>query len=207
MSLLSLPSVASAGAVPSSPDLPCQERRGWCCGERENSHRPSQTQGGRAAQMGLQTWRSFSSQKGPVKSLMPWGRDSVSTVTLRKPQGAERGKWGIFKGNLHSVQFSSVAQSCPTLCDPMSRSTPGLPVHHQQCGLKERNQTAWKLGQLACLLSKLWLKLRPKSVLDLKKKKPFVSKFLKEEKENRLFFSFYPVNICLKKFQNVSLPK
>ena len=30
-----------------------------------------------------------------------------------------------------SVQFISVAQSCPTLCDPMNRSTPGLPVHHQ----------------------------------------------------------------------------
>ena len=29
-----------------------------------------------------------------------------------------------------SVQFSSVAQSCTTLCDPMNRSTPGLPVHH-----------------------------------------------------------------------------
>ena len=28
-------------------------------------------------------------------------------------------------------QFSSVAQSCPTLCDPMNRSMPGLPVHHQ----------------------------------------------------------------------------
>ena len=30
-----------------------------------------------------------------------------------------------------SVQFSSVAQSCPTLRDPMNRSTPGIPVHHQ----------------------------------------------------------------------------
>ena len=30
-----------------------------------------------------------------------------------------------------SVQFSSVAQSCPTLCESMNRSTPGLPVHHQ----------------------------------------------------------------------------
>ena len=29
------------------------------------------------------------------------------------------------------VQFSSVAQSCPTLRSPMNRSTPGLPVHHQ----------------------------------------------------------------------------
>ena len=32
---------------------------------------------------------------------------------------------------LSSVQFSSVAQLCPTLCDPMNRSMPGLPVHHQ----------------------------------------------------------------------------
>ena len=30
-----------------------------------------------------------------------------------------------------SVQFSSVYQSCPTLCDPMNHSMPGLPVHHQ----------------------------------------------------------------------------
>ena len=30
-----------------------------------------------------------------------------------------------------SVQFRSVAQSCPTLCNPMDCSTPGLPVHHQ----------------------------------------------------------------------------
>ena len=30
------------------------------------------------------------------------------------------------------VWFSSVAQSCPTLCDPMNRSPPGLPVHHQR---------------------------------------------------------------------------
>ena len=33
--------------------------------------------------------------------------------------------------DIYSVQFSSVTQSCPTLCDPMNRSTPGLPVHHQ----------------------------------------------------------------------------
>ena len=31
---------------------------------------------------------------------------------------------------MYMLQFSSVAQSCPTLCDPMNRSTPGLPVHH-----------------------------------------------------------------------------
>ena len=41
----------------------------------------------------------------------------------------------FFKGNLYSsccpsVQFSSVAQSCPSLCDPVDCSTPGFPVHH-----------------------------------------------------------------------------
>ena len=39
---------------------------------------------------------------------------------------------------IESVQFSSVAQWCLTLCDPMNRSTPGLPVHHQ---LPEFTQT------------------------------------------------------------------
>ena len=39
---------------------------------------------------------------------------------------------------LSSVQFSSVAHSCLTLWDPMNRSTPGLPVHHQ---LPESTQT------------------------------------------------------------------
>ena len=38
----------------------------------------------------------------------------------------------------NSVQFSSVAQLCPTLCDPMDCSTLGLPVHHQ---LLEPSQT------------------------------------------------------------------
>ena len=32
---------------------------------------------------------------------------------------------------LHSVQFSSVAESCPTLCDPVNHRMPGLPVHQQ----------------------------------------------------------------------------
>ena len=33
--------------------------------------------------------------------------------------------------SLSSIHFSSVAQSCPTLCNPMNCSMPGLPVHHQ----------------------------------------------------------------------------
>ena len=41
--------------------------------------------------------------------------------------------WSESQGKLlyRFSQFSSVAQSCPSLCDPMNRSTPGLPVHHQ----------------------------------------------------------------------------
>ena len=40
---------------------------------------------------------------------------------------------------IHNGAFSSVqSQSCPTLCDPMNHSTPGLPVHHQ---LLESTQT------------------------------------------------------------------
>ena len=38
----------------------------------------------------------------------------------------------------HIIQFSSVSQLCPTLCDPMNHSSPGLPVHHQ---LPEFTQT------------------------------------------------------------------
>ena len=40
--------------------------------------------------------------------------------------------------SISSVQFSSVAQSCPTLCNPRNRSMPGLPVHHH---LPEFTQT------------------------------------------------------------------
>ena len=43
-------------------------------------------------------------------------------------------KWPYYpkqSTHLTSDQIRSVAQSCPTLCNPMNRSIPGLPVHHQ----------------------------------------------------------------------------
>ena len=45
----------------------------------------------------------------------------------------ERCPWHlqVYLRCMYSAQFSSVAQSCLTLCDPMTCSTPGLPVHHQ----------------------------------------------------------------------------
>ena len=52
-------------------------------------------------------------------------------LTLQNP-------FALQPNQFSSVQFSSVAQSCPTLCDPMNRSMPGLAVHHQ---LPEFTQT------------------------------------------------------------------
>ena len=37
----------------------------------------------------------------------------------------------VNKRDRNAVQFSSVAQSCPTICNRMNHSTPGLPAHHQ----------------------------------------------------------------------------
>ena len=67
-----------------------------------------------------------------------------SWETLRKKHRVSGPGLDLLSQNLHltrpssSVQFSSVAQSCPTLCNPMNRSMPGLPVHHQ---LPEFTQT------------------------------------------------------------------
>ena len=38
------------------------------------------------------------------------------------------------KFEISSIQFSSITQSCPTPCDPMNHSTPGLPIHYQLDG-------------------------------------------------------------------------
>ena len=54
-----------------------------------------------------------------------------------KPVNSKGNQPWIFIG-WTDAQFISVAQSCPTLCDPMNCSTPGLPVHHQ---LLELTQT------------------------------------------------------------------
>ena len=73
----------------------------------------------------------------------------ISIQTISASEGVEKRESSYaVNGNVNwykpceeeyqSVQFSSVAQSCPTLCNPMNRSTPGLPVHHQ---LQEFTQT------------------------------------------------------------------
>ena len=61
-----------------------------------------------------------SPQSGPLRD--------VHGVTQRRDEGGRRQRW---PGGESSVQFSSVVQSCPTLCNPMNRTMSGLPVHHQ----------------------------------------------------------------------------
>ena len=61
-----------------------------------------------------------------------------TNTTTNVTGSSSDGRKGTQDGNLHLHQFSSVAQSCPTLCDPVNCSTPGLPVHHQ---LPESTQT------------------------------------------------------------------
>ena len=58
--------------------------------------------------------------------------------SLRAPGDAKPMSQPSMHAEYSIVQFSSVDQSCPTLCDPMNRSMPGLPVHHQ---LPEFTQT------------------------------------------------------------------
>ena len=67
------------------------------------------------------------------------GEGNDNYFSILALNGMKRQKDMTLKDELpRSVQFSSVAQSCPTLCNPMNRSMPGLPVHHQ---LPEFTQT------------------------------------------------------------------
>ena len=61
------------------------------------------------------------------------GLNPLSLILKMVEENQETKNLGSLSG-----QFSSVAQLCPTLCDPMNHSTPGLPVHHQ---LPEFTQT------------------------------------------------------------------
>ena len=56
----------------------------------------------------------------------------VAQTVKNLPAMLETQVQSLKKGYASLSQFSSVAQSCPTLWDPMNHSTPGLPVHHQR---------------------------------------------------------------------------
>ena len=78
-------------------------------------------------------------------SMLAWRIPRTEEPGRLQSMGSQRVRrnWATFTYHCrniiqHSVQFSSVTQSCPTLCDPMNHSTPGLPVHHK---LPELTQT------------------------------------------------------------------
>ena len=78
---------------------------------------------------------------GPYSHVKGGGHHTLALPSTQSLKGREQ-IWNTYSLCLAlvlpSVQFSSVAQSCPILCDPMNCSTPGLPVHHQ---LPEFTQT------------------------------------------------------------------
>ena len=79
-------------------------------------------------------------------TLMAESKKELKSLLMRVKEESERASLRVnikktkimASGPFSSVQFSSVTQSCRTLCDPMNCSMPGLPVHHQ---LPEFTQT------------------------------------------------------------------
>ena len=72
-------------------------------------------------------------------TLMAESKKELKSILMRVTEESEKADLKLrmqrmkimASGPISSVQFSSVAQSCLTLCDPMNRSTPGFPVHYQ----------------------------------------------------------------------------
>ena len=68
----------------------------------------------------------------PFLSFTPFSVPFIHMICIYKPSPVlDSGLVPSLVEISESDQIRSVAQSCPTLCDPMSHSTPGLPVHHQ----------------------------------------------------------------------------
>ena len=76
--------------------------------------------------------------QGPFVFISSWKTGTSRVVPSSQDWGHEMERICGFFSVTFSVQFSSVTQSCLTLCDPVNCSTPGLPVHHQ---LPELTQT------------------------------------------------------------------
>ena len=66
-------------------------------------------------------------QEGRMKGCLFWLQMERTNGVLENALDLEQDTMDLY----HHYQFSSVAQSCLTLCDPMNHSKEGLPVHHQ----------------------------------------------------------------------------
>ena len=120
--------------------MPCywgQAEPGLCCGGGcGDAHGKSHKQAGGRGWQGASP--STEVGKGDWNKHMRFCASGKEGVGNAAPRGVEN-RWLFSPESAAALrhQFSSVAQSCLTLCDPMNRSTPGLPVHHQ---LPEFNQ-------------------------------------------------------------------
>ena len=84
--------------------------------------------------------------QGGLACCSPWGSKELDTTeatehartVIRRGHRATSLSLHHYRTQSSSVQFSSVTQLCPTLCDPTDCSMPDLPVHHQ---LPEFTQT------------------------------------------------------------------
>ena len=86
----------------------------------------------------------FSDQCNKIEENKRMGKTRDLVKKIKHTKGTFHAKMGSIKdrngmdlteteeevARIHRVQFSSVTQSCLTLCNPMNHSTPGLPVHH-----------------------------------------------------------------------------
>ena len=98
------------------------------------------------AQAGIKIVRRNYLRYADYTTLMAESEEELKSLLMKVKEESE--KFGLklniqktkimASSSISSVQFSSVAQSCPSVCDPMNHSTPGLPVHHQ---LPEFTQT------------------------------------------------------------------
>ena len=81
------------------------------------------------------TWNVRSMNQGKLEVVkQEMARVNINILGISKLKWTGMGEFNSddhYIYNFSSVQFSLVSQSCPTLCDPMNHSTPGLPVHHQ----------------------------------------------------------------------------
>ena len=79
----------------------------------------------------IMSWTSFHSSSGTLSI-------KSNPLNLQSVIKQEMTRVNTKSTSISTVQFSSVTQSCPTLCDPINHSMPGLPVHHK---LPEFTQT------------------------------------------------------------------
>ena len=81
---------------------------------------------------GMDCWHSFPTPRGSLLLAMYFMPFRGQNTLAEGVSYADKPELRLLDPHdMCSVQSSSVAQSCPTLCDPMDYSTPGFPVHHQ----------------------------------------------------------------------------